>query len=81
MKLNQYAHLISFSLVMQIKHSKPLESDINCFHISVHTYYHIRPLGFDDMGELNDVQTKLKREEQAWQLISLQRQRNDNVSA
>ena len=33
---------------MQIKHSKPLESDMNCFHISVHTYYHIRPLGFDD---------------------------------
>lgn len=48
MKLNQYAHLISFSLVMQIKHSKPLESDMNCFHISVHTYYHIRPLGLDD---------------------------------
>ena len=49
---------------MQIKHSKPLESDMNCFHISVHTYYHIRPLGFDDMedgvggGRLNDVKTE-----------------------
>lgn len=68
MKLNQYAHLISFSLVMQIKHSKPLESDMNCFHISVHTYYHIRPLGFDDMedegGRFNDVKTELKRGEQ-----------------
>lgn len=67
MKLNQYAHLISFSLVMQIKHSKPLESDMNCFHISVHTY-HIRPLGFDDMedgGRLNDVRTALRREKRA----------------
>lgn len=77
MKLNQYAHLISFSLVMQIKHSKPLESDMNCFHISVHTYYHIRPLGLDDMedgiwgggggvgvgGVFNDVRTDLKRGE------------------
>lgn len=67
MKLNQYAHLISFSLVMQIKHSKPLESDMNCFHISVHTYYHIRPLGFDDTedggGGLNDVKTEPSRGE------------------
>lgn len=67
MKLNQYAHLISFSLVMQIKHSKPLESDMNCFHISVHTYYHIRPLGFDDMEDgkrgVNDIKTALERRE------------------
>lgn len=66
MKLNQYAHLISFSLVMQIRNSKPLESDMNCFHISVHTYYHIRPLGFDDTkdgGRLNDVRTGLHRRE------------------
>lgn len=54
---------------MQIKHSKPLESDMNCFHISVHTYYHIRPLGFDDMevgrwmvaGGLNDVKTVVEK--------------------
>ena len=73
MKLNQYAHLISFSLVMQIKNSKPLESDMNCFHISVHTYYHIRPLGFDDTkdgggvgggGGLNDVETAPRRREE-----------------
>lgn len=52
---------------MQIKHSKPLESDMNCFHISVHTYYHIRPLGFDDMdgggGGLNDVKTVVEKRE------------------